>query len=171
MATKPWVAPWDPTYNSTSNPVPPDVHLPWQENPVTDPTPTPAPPAPVPAPAAPLSAADFAQQLETEINTAANAELAAAQQKILESLQQPADPSINLSDLTTAAARSRAIRSLVIGLLLAVLYGVVTALGSLGHVDFFTKTGWISVGTLVVGAAVHSAISYIARLKINPTAD
>lgn len=164
-----YTAPWERDYTSSSNPVPPDVHLPWQESPVTDPTPTPVVPAP--APVSPLNTSDFAQQLEDKFNVIANEALATAQQDVLSKLVPPSDPELNLSDLTNAAARSRAIRALVIGLGLAVLYGVVAAVGTAGNVDFFSKTGWISFGTLVVGAAVNSAISYVARLKIEPTAD
>lgn len=173
-----YVPPWSPGYTSTSNPVSPDVQLPWGTNPVViDPAPTPvlpdpAPtPTPAPAPVAPVNTTSFTQQVEAEVNNLANQALQEARKKVLESLKAPADPTLDPNDLKTAAARSRAIRTLVIGLLTAMGYGVVAALGTAGNIDFFSKTGWISVGTLVAGAAVHSVISYVARLNIKPKAD
>jgi hypothetical protein len=60
------------------------------------------------------------------------------------------------------------LRTLVIGMLLAMTYGAVSAFGDMANVDFFSKTGWISAITLAVGAAVSAGISYLARLKVAP---
>lgn len=77
-------------------------------------------------------------------------------------------PTISLSDLTKASARSRALRSLFIGMFMAVLMGLASIIGQLGGVDWFTTTGRLSAVTLAVGAIVHSLISYVARLQWEP---
>lgn len=166
-----WVPPWDPNYTSSSNPVPAGVALPWKESAVTASVPTPTPTVSVIPPTVPISNADFAQQIEAEINNLANQALAEAQRAVLSSLQKPADPVLNPNDLTKPAARSRALRALVIGLLIAMAYGVLATIGTAGNIDFFSKTGLVSFGTLVAGAAINAGISYVARLKIEPKAD
>jgi len=81
---------------------------------------------------------------------------------------QPVPPVINSEVFTKAAARSRAFRTFFIGLGLAVFWGFVNALGSLTHADFFSRTGLISIATLLVSSVVGSVVSYIARMKVEP---
>lgn len=77
-------------------------------------------------------------------------------------------PTVGPDEFTKAAARSRAFRTFFIGLGLAVLWGFVNALGSLSHADFFSRTGLISVCTLLVSSVVGSVVSYVARIKVQP---
>jgi hypothetical protein len=188
MSTKPWVVPWDPTYNSQSNPVPEDVVLPWLGDPtVTDfpPVITSDTPPIAPAPATPTTHAAvptgslgsvLEQELEAAVSAAQKAATAAVEAKVIAALKNavpeaPAAPTLEPQDVTNAAARGRALRSLLYGLGLTIFWALVTAIGdavSGGQVDFFTKTGWISVATLAAGTIAHAVLSYVGRIKFAP---
>lgn len=190
--SEPYTPPWSRTYATDSNPRDPDFHDPWTSDPTPEPLPEPEPdvnvapapgPTPVPAPPPPAyvppPAGSFASDLEAKLVTiaknAADEALAKAQQAALNAAQvhvQPDTPIVvKTGDLAKPAARSRALRSLVIGLGMAVLWGVITAIGTAGHVDFFSKAGWLSFFVLVGGAALNSVVSYVARLRLDPGLD
>lgn len=183
MSTKPWVAPWDPTYDSQSNLVPEDVVLPWPQEPtVTDfppvvaPTPTPTAPATHAATPTGNLGSVLEQELEAAVAAAQKAATAEVEAKVIAALKNaipvaPDAPTLEPQDVTSAAARGRALRTLFYGLGLTVFWALVTAVGdavSGGQVDFFTKTGWISVATLAAGTIAHAVLSYVGRIKFAP---
>jgi hypothetical protein len=173
-----YTAPWARNYTSESNPVPQDVVLPWLEEPVvTNPSVVPVVP-PVSAPGSitiPGLPSDLRSAWDQAITEAETAAVAAVRSRVIAALQAevPEPPAITLEpqDVTNAAARGRALRSLVYGLGLTIFWALVTAIGdavSGGTIDFFTKTGWISVATLAVGTIAHAALSYLGRIRFAP---
>jgi hypothetical protein len=86
----------------------------------------------------------------------------------LAKLGAPGVPSIPTGpSLTKLDAWERAGRTLLMGLLITLLGAVVQVIGELATngttVDFFTKSGWVAVGTLFVGAVFTSLASYAYR--------
>lgn len=185
--TAPRVFPWEKNYTKDSNPVG-DAPLPW-DHPQTNVAPSPPAPAPapedpaaprLPVPDAPMPPAAFADSLSTELQTAARAAaqkaLAVAQTAILNAVRGHApDPTapvdVDPKIATQAAARSRGLRALVIGLLVAVFWGILTAIGTAGHIELFDRAGWTSFAVLVGTAALNSVVSYVARMRIDPGLD
>jgi hypothetical protein len=82
---------------------------------------------------------------------------------------EPDAPTITPDVITQAAARSRALRTLLYGLFISAFWGVLSAFGSVNGIDFFTKTGLISTLTILGSAAVTSVVSYIGRIKWSPS--
>lgn len=188
------IFPWQPGYSPGVNVVPIiDNVLPWLApviNPVINsvlPTP-PAPPVPGPsqppvAPAPPV-VGNLTSVLEAAVLAAAEqagrSALPAIQQQVLalltstvttevsKVLPQPTDTVIGPDVFTKAAARSRATRTFFTGLALSGVWGIISALGSLNGANFFTKTGLISVATLLASSAVGSVIAYVGRIHFQP---
>lgn len=79
---------------------------------------------------------------------------------------EPAVPS--LDDFTKADARSRAFRTLIIGVVLSVGWGLVNILGNLATVDWTNKDAFPQVAALAVGSVVTSVTAYIARILKEP---
>ena len=108
--------------------------------------------------------------LEAKLAAASKNALAGELEKLEASLGvDPQNPAVNLGDLTKASARSRALRTLLIGLGLSILWGIVNVLGNLSGVDWFHQAGWNSVITLAAGSVASSVVSYIARVVAPPT--
>lgn len=145
-----------------------------------------AAPAPIPPPATPATAAPPVTDLGGLVAVIENAaktsatqavgglsgslELAAEQalDKALGKLISgpPAPPA--LTDFVHADARSRAARSLVTGLVLSVLWGIVSALGMASNLNWFDKTSWPVLATLLTSSVVTSVTSYVSRLVKEP---
>jgi hypothetical protein len=172
----PIILPWDPSYHSGSNPVPSDVVVPWN-GPVT--------PAPIPVPAtpsvAPVVVAAWEKVLEKYVVAAAErAALSAlpSVESLIEGLvtkevgkvisPPPEPPNLDLDVLTHAAARDRAVRSLLYGVLMSGLWGAIGAVSSLSGVDWFTKNGLVSALSILGAGVVGSVMSYVGRIKWAP---
>lgn len=77
-------------------------------------------------------------------------------------------PVPNLEDFIRADARSRAFRTLIIGLFVAVLTGLGTAAGQLFGADWSTHNGQVAALTVAIGAVVTSVGAYLSRLVSEP---
>lgn len=77
-------------------------------------------------------------------------------------------PVPNLDDFIHADARSRAFRTLLIGLGLAVLTGLGTAIASLGGANLFTHTGQVAAASIAISAVLSSVVAYVSRLFNEP---
>ena len=171
------VFPWTPGYTGTEAVAPTEA--------AAAPTAAPAPVAPpVEAAAAPAALNPLSQALETAVLAAAagaaKSALPDVEQQVLNLVistvggkanlvPKPVEPTITSADFTQAAARSRAFRTLITGLGLSAFWGVINALGSLSGVNFFTKTGLVSVVTMLVTSAVGSVVAYVARIRFTPS--
>jgi len=88
---------------------------------------------------------------------------------VLTKVQGGSEPAVpTLQDFTKADARSRAIRTLVIGLVLSVLWGIVNVLGNLATVDWTNRDALPQVVALVVGSVVSAVSGYFARILKTP---
>jgi hypothetical protein len=185
------VFPWEPGYNpgATIEQVIEAV-TPPQLKPVVDQIVTPVveavlPTAPAaPAPAQPTNAApagDFSSSLQDAVLRAAQgaalAALPSIEKQVISmvlggitaTLPQPNAPEPLSKDVfTKASARSRALRTFFGGLAMAILWGIISALGSVNGDQFFTKTGLISVATIVVSSVIGSIVSYFGRIHFEP---
>lgn len=161
-------------------PAPIPIPLPIPSPPVPSPgTPAPIPGVPTPVPA---SAVDWLQIIERTaqqaVQDAVSGSTDALEKAVAETTQKvivdelekriPAPPPLTLEDFTQADARSRAFRTLFIGLGLSALWGLITALGSLSGIDWFSKEGWVSVITAVVTSVIGSISAYIGRIVKGP---
>jgi hypothetical protein len=77
-------------------------------------------------------------------------------------------PVPNLDDFVHADARSRAFRSLVIGLFVAVLTGLGTAAASLGGNNLLTHNGQVAAASIALASVATSVVAYITRLFNEP---
>jgi hypothetical protein len=77
-------------------------------------------------------------------------------------------PTPNLEDFIHADARSRAFRSLLIGLVVAILTGLGVAAGQLVGADWSTHNGQVAAITVAVGAVVNAVLTYFTRLVNEP---
>lgn len=78
-------------------------------------------------------------------------------------------PLPNLTDFVHADARSRALRSLLIGLGLSALWGVVNVLGTMGNINWFDKNSLVSVGTMLATSVAGSLAAYLVRMTKEPS--
>lgn len=78
------------------------------------------------------------------------------------------EPVPTLEDFTHADARSRAFRTLLIGLGLAILTGLGTAIGQLAGLDFSTHTGQVAAVSIASSAVIGSLTAYFGRLLHEP---
>jgi hypothetical protein len=104
--------------------------------------------------------------IEARIAAKAQAEIQQVLEKIQGGEAAPAVPT--LTDFAHADARSRAIRTFLIGIVLSVLWGLTNILGNIATVDWTNRNALPQVLTLVVGSAVSSIIAYVARLVQEP---
>ena len=81
---------------------------------------------------------------------------------------RPPDLTINGQSLIKADARSRAGRTLLIGMLTAAGTAFATAVGEMANIDFTSQVGWTAAATLAAGSVVQAVVSYLARLKVTP---
>lgn len=102
------------------------------------------------------------QELAYEYENALNAALA----KVTTAAN--AAPPITLEDFIHADARSRAVRTLLLGLLTAVLTGVASVAGQMAGVDWFSRDGLLAAGSIALSAVVTSVGAYITRLLKEP---
>jgi hypothetical protein len=72
------------------------------------------------------------------------------------------------TDFIHADARSRAFRSLIIGLVVAVLTGLVSVTGQLAGLNVFSHDGRIAAATIVWASVLTSVGSYVTRLLKEP---
>jgi lysozyme len=168
-------------------PVPPEptpVPAPVSPTPVipapVPPTPEPPVTPPVVTPPVPQAPSNFSDELQALLEDlakqAATGAVTNIQTEILDVIknhvpQPPAAPEVNLTDLTKPAARNRALRTLAIGVGLSGVWGAISAVGDLAHVNFFTEAGLVSTLSILGSAAVSAVVSYIARIKIDPGLD
>jgi hypothetical protein len=175
----PIVLPWAPGYTSTSNPVPTDAVLPWLGPVVPLPPPAPVPvpipePIPVPVPHAPASPSVLDNTFENAIKAAGHDVQKMVERFVVNELGKvlpsspPPPPVLDSDVLTKAAARDRAIRTLLYGMGISAVWGMASALASAGGVDWFTKNGLLSAASMVAVTAGHSVLSYIGRIKWAP---
>jgi len=73
-----------------------------------------------------------------------------------------------LQDFTRADARSRALRTLFIGIGMSALWGVVNVLGALSGVNWFDEHALTSVATMLATSVFGSVGSYVARIAKEP---
>jgi hypothetical protein len=105
------------------------------------------------------------KSIETRVAAKAQAEV----QSVLEKLQGgDQTPVPTLSDFTKADARSRAFRTLLIGLGLSVLWGLVNILGNIATVDWTNKDALPQVLSIATTAVVGSVVAYIGRILATP---
>jgi hypothetical protein len=72
-------------------------------------------------------------------------------------------------ELVVADAKNRSWRTLIQGLAIDLMYGLIAALATLTNNDPLQKTTWITFGALVLKTLIQSVVSYFARLRITPT--
>jgi hypothetical protein len=72
-------------------------------------------------------------------------------------------------ELVVADAKNRSWRTLIQGLAIDLMYGLIAALATLTNFDPFEKTTWIVFAGLVIKTLIQTAVSYFARLTITPT--
>lgn len=153
-------------------------------------TPTPVPPTPAPPvqtslgseasgpvipPGASVSASAPAggkYSVQSDFEDLARAAVGVAVKEALNEIKTtvPAQDSVTYidpKDLLKASARSRALRTFLQGLGITVFWTLITAIGDFSNVDWFSRQGWITVGTLAGATVIHAATSYVARV-INP---
>lgn len=108
--------------------------------------------------------------IEKAIEARVAAKVQAEAADLIKSLQGgAAEPPVpNLSDFTKADARSRAIRTLLIGLVLSGLWGLTNILGNLATVDWTNKDALPQVLSMAVTAVVGSVVAYIGRVLKEP---
>jgi hypothetical protein len=86
--------------------------------------------------------------------------------KVTGGLSVPQPPAVG--DFIKADARSRAIRTFLVGLGMSVVLGLVTALGQSSGLNWFSKEGWTAVATLAVSSVVGSVLAYVTRMIKEP---
>ncbi len=171
------IPPWSPDYVRAE---PDPSSLPWLAS-------TPAPDIVTPVVRSSDSWADQFQRAATEAAKEALQKAAPAIQQQLAQYTQNyvngvltgkpvAFPTITTTtstgqSLTIASARNRSWRTFLQGLGLDILFALMTLVGTLGNVDFFSAAGWTIVGALFVKTIIQTVISYVARLKITPPYD
>jgi hypothetical protein len=77
-------------------------------------------------------------------------------------------PVPNLTDFIHADARSRAFRTLLVGLGVAILTGLGTVAGQLVGTDWSTHNGQVAAVTIAAGAVATSVGTYFTRLVSEP---
>jgi hypothetical protein len=104
--------------------------------------------------------------IETRIAAKAQSEIQQVLEKIQGGEASPAVPT--LSDFAHADARSRAIRTFLVGVVLSILWGLTNILANIATVDWTNKNALPQVITLAVGSVVSSVVAYVARLADEP---
>ena len=181
MTTPPENLPWEANY------VPPVADQTLIDKVVPSVTPEPIPAVTVPPPGATAATPAWITDIEALARTNAEAALLAALPNVQGQIASLTDAALTelvkqmgggttnipapppLQNFAEASARSRAIRSFLIGLGMTILMGLATTIGSLTNINWFSTSGWISVGTLAVGSIISSVVSYVARLKWTPS--
>jgi hypothetical protein len=162
--------PWDALHPDTPTPPPPPVQAP------TPPTPTPTPPPNLPDTVTPqidfgkILTDAFAQALHQAAGYAKDT----AGHVIAGDTVDFGHPTITATtsqgkELVVADAKNRSWRTLVQGLAIDLMYGLIAALATLTNNDPMQKTTWILFAGLVIKTLIQSAVSYFARLRITPT--
>jgi hypothetical protein len=65
-------------------------------------------------------------------------------------------------------ARSHAIRTFCVGMALSAFWGVVSVLGDLEKVNWFSKTGLISVASIAATAVLGAVLAYAVHILRPP---
>lgn len=104
--------------------------------------------------------------LESELTKEMQAVLPRVIGKVSGSMATPEVPTVE--DFIHADARSRAFRSLLSGLVVAVLTGLVTVSGQLAGVNWFDKNGLVAAASIAGASIVTSVSAYIGRLVKEP---
>jgi hypothetical protein len=107
----------------------------------------------------------IADSLEKSIASKAQAEITAVLTKI-EGGTEPAAPS--LDDFTKADSRSRAVRTLLTGLVLSALWGLVNIIGNVATVDWHNANAFPQVAAMAATAVIGSVLAYIERVVKEP---
>jgi len=148
------------------------------------PVPAPTPASPVSAPsggsligdieqaalgAAKQSASSLLPGIEAALEKRIAVKVQAEITDVLTKVEGGSEPAVpTLDDFTKADARSRAIRTLIIGLVLSGLWGVVNVLGNVATVNWADRNALPQVLALVVGSVVSAVTGYIARVLKTP---
>lgn len=72
-------------------------------------------------------------------------------------------------ELVVADARSRSARTFLQGLIFDLFAGLVAVIATLAGADPFQKQTWIAFGVLLLKTFVSAGISYVMRLRVQPT--
>lgn len=73
-------------------------------------------------------------------------------------------------ELVVADAKNRSWRTFLQGLAIDCFFALVVVLGTVTQIDTpLNKTAWIAVAALVIKTLIQTAVSYVMRLKIQPT--
>lgn len=90
-------------------------------------------------------------------------------EEILSKIEVPIPDPPSITDFTKADARSRATQTLLVGMGLSAVWGAIDALGSItGPENWFNQNSWVSVLSLMGGAALTAAGNYFGRLFKEP---
>lgn len=147
-------------------------------------TPSPASPAATPSPAggsildAAIAAAedagkgvaasllpDIEKALEKRVAGKVQAELTS----VLDSIQGGATPATpSLDDFTKADARSRAFRTLIIGVVFSGIWGLVNVIGNIATVDWTNQNAWPQVISIAATGIIGSVVAYVGRIVKEP---
>jgi hypothetical protein len=125
------------------------------------------------------SVTDITTAIESAAKTAATGAISAAAGTIEMAAERAVDKALGklissppnppaLSDFIHADARSRAFRTLMIGLGLSVLWGIVSALGAATNLNWFDKTAWPALFAIMATSVTTSVVSYVTRLVKEP---
>lgn len=108
--------------------------------------------------------------IEKAIEARVAAKVQAEAAEIIKNLQGgaslPDAPSID--DFTKADARSRAFRTLGIGLVLSALWGIVNILGNIATVDWADKNALPQVVAMASTSIISSVLAYVGRIVNEP---
>lgn len=105
------------------------------------------------------------QAVQKRVAGAVQAELT----DLLTKVQGGATPAVpNLTDFTKADARSRAIRTLLGGLALSILWGLTNVLGNIATVNWADRNALPQVITLAVASVVGAVGAYLGRVLKEP---
>lgn len=132
-----------------------------------------------------LPSIDWGNEFQRSIQEATESALFAAAPAIQEQLTaltqhyitglvtgKPVSPyittTVNGKELTVASAKNRSWRTFLGGMGVDIMFALVAVMGTLGHVDFFSQAGWLTLGVLMAKTVIQTAISYVARMKVAP---
>lgn len=119
--------------------------------------------------AAKQSASILLPDLEKAVQERVSSTVQAEVGELIKKLQGGNEPAVpSLSDFAKADARSRAFRTLLSGLVLSALWGILNVVGNLATVNWADKNALPQVAALAAGSVVMSMTAYISRLLREP---
>lgn len=109
---------------------------------------------------------DIEKALETRVAAKVQTELTMVLKSLEGGENAPAIPT--LDDFTKADARSRAIRTLLLGVVLSGLWGLVNVLGNIATVDWTNRNALPQVISIAVTGVAGAVVAYVGRLFKEP---